>query len=120
MAVEVEIDVELLKREIKKTYASVSEQPETEFIFPTGRAWAEDLDYPAELANVPEGAVESFAGVANPWQLGRLAQGERVLDLGSGAGTDSLIASQMVGSQGHVTGIDMTNAMLSKARTAAA
>jgi arsenite methyltransferase len=73
MAVDVEIDVALLKSEIMKTYASVSEQPETEFIFPTGRAWAEDLDYPAELANVPEAAVESFAGVANPWTLGRLA-----------------------------------------------
>jgi SAM-dependent methyltransferase len=120
MAVEVEIDVELLKSEIKKTYASVSEQPETEFIFPTGRAWAEDLDYPEELANVPEAAVESFAGVANPWTMGGLAEGERVLDLGSGAGTDSLIASQMVGSRGSVTGIDMTPAMLEKARGAAA
>ena len=119
MAVEVEIDVELLKSEIKKTYASVSEQPQTEFIFPTGRAWAEDLDYPADLANVPEGAVESFAGVANPWTMGRLAPGERVLDLGSGAGTDSLIAAQMVAPTGHVTGIDMTPAMLSKARAAA-
>lgn len=120
MAVEVEIDVELLKSEIKKTYASVSEQPETEFIFPTGRAWAEDLDYPDELGNVPEAAVESFAGVANPWTMGRLTEGERVLDLGSGAGTDSLIASQMVGSRGSVTGIDMTPAMLEKARAAAA
>jgi len=120
MAVEVEIDVELLKSEIKKTYASVSEQPETDFIFPTGRAWAEDLDYPHELANVPEAAAESFAGVANPWQLGRLAPGERVLDLGSGAGTDSLIAAQMVGQHGRVTGIDMTPAMLTKARAAAA
>jgi len=119
MAVEVEIDVELLKSEIKKTYASVSEQPQTEFIFPTGRAWAEDLAYPQELANVPEGAVESFAGVANPWTMGRLAPGERVLDLGSGAGTDSLIAAQMVAPTGHVTGIDMTPAMLSKARAAA-
>jgi len=120
MAVEVEIDVELLKREIKKTYASVSEQPETEFIFPTGRAWAEDLDYPAELAKVPDAAVESFAGVANPWTLGRLTEGERVLDLGSGAGTDSLIAAQMIGEHGHVTGVDMTPAMLTKARAAAA
>jgi arsenite methyltransferase len=120
MAVEVEIDVELLKSEIKKTYSSVSEQPETEFIFPTGRAWAEDLDYPAELAQVPDAAVESFAGVANPWTLGRLAAGERVLDLGSGAGTDSLIAAQMVGDQGRVVGIDMTPAMLAKARAAAA
>jgi hypothetical protein len=85
MAVEVEIDVEVLKSEIKKTYASVSQEPEKDFIFPTGRPWAEDLGYPAELASVPETAVGSFAGVANPWQLGRLAPGERVLDLGSGS-----------------------------------
>jgi arsenite methyltransferase len=120
MAVDVELDVEVLKSEIKKTYASVSEEPEKDFIFPTGRAWAEDLDYPDELANVPESAVESFAGVANPWAMGRLAPGERVLDLGSGAGTDSLIAAQMVGKEGHVTGIDMTQEMLAKARAAAA
>ena len=120
MAVDVDIDVGLLKSEIKKTYASVSEEPDKDFIFPTGRAWAEDLGYPEELANVPESAVESFAGVANPWVLGRLAPGERVLDLGSGAGTDSLIAAQMVGDQGSVTGIDMTPEMLAKARAAAA
>jgi SAM-dependent methyltransferase len=120
MAVEVEIDVEVLKSEIKKTYTNVSAQPEQDFIFPTGRAWAEDLGYPPELGNVPEGAVESFAGVANPWNLGRLEPGERVLDLGSGAGTDSLIASQMVGANGSVTGIDMTPEMLAKARAAAA
>jgi SAM-dependent methyltransferase len=120
MAVDVELDVGLLKSEIKKTYAAVSEEPDREFIFPTGRPWAEDLKYPAELANVPEGAVESFAGVANPWELGRLAPGERVLDLGSGAGTDSLVAAQMVGPEGRVTGIDMTPQMLAKARAAAA
>ena len=120
MAIDVEIDVELLKNEIKRTYASVSEQPEQDFIFPTGRAWAEDLDYPHELANVPESAVESFAGVANPFALGRLNAGERVLDLGSGAGTDSLVAAQMVGDEGRVTGIDMTSPMLTKARAAAA
>ncbi len=119
MAVDVGIDVELLKSEIKKTYASVSEEPEREFIFPTGRAWAEDLGYPPELANVPESAVESFAGVANPWALGPLEAGERVLDLGSGAGTDSLVAAQMVGVEGRVTGLDMTPEMLAKARAAA-
>jgi ubiquinone/menaquinone biosynthesis C-methylase UbiE len=91
-----------------------------DFIFPTGRAWAEDLGYPPELANVPESAAESFAGVANPWVLGRLAAGERVLDLGCGAGTDSLVAAQMVGAEGRVTGIDMTPEMLAKARAAAA
>ena len=120
MAVETDIDVDLLKSEIKKTYSSVSEEPGRDFIFPTGRAWAEDLGYPQELAPVPETAVESFAGVANPWKLGRLEPGERVLDLGSGAGTDSLVAAQMVGAEGHVTGIDMTPAMLAKARAAAA
>src|ERR1700757_213016 len=106
MTVELEVDVELLKSEIKKTYSSVSQEPERDFIFPTGRPWAEDLGYPEELANVPETAVESFAGVANPWKLGRLALGERVLDLGSGAGTDSLVAAQMVGPDGSVVGID--------------
>src|SRR2546427_1910253 len=120
MAVEVEIDLDVLKREIQKTYASLSEEPSKDFVFPTGRPWAEDLDYPEELANVPETSAESFAGVANPFSLGRLAPGERVLDLGSGAGTDSLIAAQMVGEQGHVTGIDMTPEMLTKARGAAA
>src|SRR6201993_216153 len=120
MTVELEVDVELLKSEIKKTYSSVSQEPERDFIFPTGRPWAEDLGYPEELANVPETAVESFAGVANPWKLGRLALGERVLDLGSGAGTDSLVAAQMVGPDGSVVGIDMTPEMLAKARAAAA
>jgi arsenite methyltransferase len=120
VASKVDIDVHHLKSEIRKTYASVSETPEKDFIFPTGRAWAEDLGYPEELANVPESAVESFAGVANPWAMGRLAAGDRVLDLGSGAGTDSLIAAQMVGAHGHVTGVDMTPEMLAKARAAAA
>jgi SAM-dependent methyltransferase len=120
MAVDVDIDVGLLKAEIRKTYASVSQEPEKEFVFPTGRDWAVDLGYPEELlARVPESAAESFAGVANPFSLGRLEAGERVLDLGSGAGTDSLVAAQMVGREGHVTGIDMTVEMLAKARRAA-
>jgi SAM-dependent methyltransferase len=113
------IDVELLKSEIRKTYAAVSAEPDQDFIFPTGKAWAEDLEYPEELANVPESAVESFAGVANPFSLGRLEPGARVLDLGSGAGTDSLVAAQMVGPDGHVTGVDMTPEMLTRARSAA-
>jgi SAM-dependent methyltransferase len=120
MAVDAQLDTELLKCEIKKTYAAVSQEPERDFVFPTGRAWAEDLRYPEELACIPDTAAESFAGVANPWELGRLAPGERVVDLGSGAGTDSLIAAQMVGPNGHVTGVDMTPEMLAKARAAAA
>jgi SAM-dependent methyltransferase len=112
MAVEVEIDVEVLKCEIKKTYARVSEEPEEDFIFPTGRAWVLDLGYPPELVErLPEAAAESFAGVANPFALGTLQRG---------AGTDSLVAAQMVGADGTVTGLDMTPEMLRKARAAAA
>jgi arsenite methyltransferase len=120
MPIDADIDVDLLKSEIKKTYASLSAEPEKDFIFPTGRPWAEDLDYPDEVANVPETAVQSFAGVANPFSLGRLEPRARVLDVGSGAGTDSLVAAQMVGPEGRVTGIDMTPEMLAKARAAAA
>lgn len=121
MAVQVDIDVEVLKCEIKKTYAQVSAEPDTDFIFPTGPAWALDLGYPRELLErVPAGSAESFAGVANPFSLGVLNPGEQVLDLGSGAGTDSLVAAQMVGPEGRVTGIDMTPEMLAKARAGAA
>jgi SAM-dependent methyltransferase len=121
VATDVEIDVETLKSEIKKTYAAVSQEPEKDFIFPTGRSWAADLGYPAALLErVPETAAQSFAGVANPFSLGELEPGERILDLGCGAGTDSLVAAQMVAPDGRVTGIDMTPEMLGKARAAAA
>jgi len=120
MSVDVGIDIGLLKSEIRKTYASVSQEPERDFIFPTGRAWAEDLGYPAELSQVPDHIAESFAGVANPFLLGRLEAGEHVLDLGSGAGTDSLVAALMVGELGSVTGIDMTPEMVAKAQSGAA
>ena len=120
MAVDIGLDVGLLKSEIRKTYASVSQEPEKDFVFPTGRAWALDLGYPPDLlSRVPEGSVESFAGVANPFSLGALEPGERVLDLGCGAGTDTLVAAQMVGPEGSVTGIDMTPEMLAKARASA-
>jgi arsenite methyltransferase len=121
VAVQVDIDVETLKCEIKKTYAQVSAEPESEFIFPTGRSWALDLGYPTVLLErVPDGSAESFAGVANPFSLGDLFPGEHVLDLGSGAGTDSLVAAQMVGPEGRVVGVDMTPEMVSKARASAA
>src|SRR5437764_12529943 len=101
---ELPVDVDVLRDEIQKTYTDVSTQPDQDFIFPTGRPWAEDLGYPQpELSNVPEATVESFAGVANPFVLGRIEEGADVLDLGCGAGTDLLIAAQMVGARGSVT-----------------
>jgi len=115
------LDIAQLKAAIAETYTAVSQEPARDFIFPTGRAWAADLAYPAHLlARVPDTACESFAGVANPFSLGPLNPGERVLDLGSGAGTDSLVAAQMVGLDGSVTGLDMTPSMLDRARRAAA
>jgi SAM-dependent methyltransferase len=114
------VDVDVLRDEIQKTYTDVSTQPGQDFIFPTGRAWAEDLGYPQpELSNVPEATVQSFAGVANPHVLGRIDEGATVLDLGCGAGTDLLIAAQMVGPTGHVIGVDMTPGMLRLAMASA-
>jgi arsenite methyltransferase len=118
---EITVDVDVLRSEIAKTYTEVSTEPAKDFIFPTGRAWAEDLGYPQpELSRVPEATVESFAGVANPHSLGRIEEGATVVDLGCGAGTDLLIAAQMVGPSGRVVGVDMTASMLERARTSAA
>jgi arsenite methyltransferase len=117
---ETPVDVDVLRGEIQKTYTEVSTEQTKEFIFPTGRAWAEDLGYPQpELSRVPDPSVESFAGVANPFSLGRIAPGATVLDLGCGAGTDLLVAAQMTGPAGRVIGIDMTPAMLRRARESA-
>jgi arsenite methyltransferase len=117
---EVPVDVDVLREEIRKTYTDVSTDQEQEFIFPTGRAWARELGYPEpELARVPDATVESFAGVANHWVLGRIDPGAVVLDLGCGAGTDLLIAAQMTGPTGRVIGVDMTAAMLERAQASA-
>jgi arsenite methyltransferase len=120
-ATELPVDVDVLRHEIKKTYTDVSTDQQQEFVFPTGRAWAQDLGYPeSELSRVPDATAASFAGVANPFALGELEQGRTVLDLGCGAGTDLLVAAQMVGSSGRAIGVDMTATMLHRARESAA
>jgi arsenite methyltransferase len=114
------VDVSVLREEIRKTYTEVSTEQEQEFIFPTGRAWAQELGYPEPaLSRVPDASVESFAGVANHWTLGQIEPGQVVLDLGCGAGTDLLIAAQNVGPAGRAIGVDMTAAMLERARASA-
>jgi arsenite methyltransferase len=116
----VPVDVDVLREEIRRTYTDVSTDQDAEFIFPTGRWWAEELDYPQpELARVPDETAASFAGVANHWALGRVEPGEVVLDLGCGAGTDLLIAAQMTGPAGRAIGVDMTPSMLEVARASA-
>jgi len=118
---QVTVDVDVLRCEIEKTYTEVSTEPAKDFIFPTGRAWAIDLGYPEpELSRVPEATAESFAGVANPHTLGRIEEGATLLDLGCGAGTDLLIAAQMVGPSGKAIGVDMTPSMVERARASAA
>jgi arsenite methyltransferase len=119
-ATDIPVDVDVLREEIRRTYTDVSTDQDQEFIFPTGRAWAQELGYPEpELALVPDATVESFAGVANHWLLGRIEPGEIVLDLGCGAGTDLLMAAQMTGPTGRVIGVDMTAGMLERARASA-
>ena len=114
------VDVDVLRDEIRRTYTGVSTDQDEQFIFPTGRAWAQELGYPEpELERVPDATVESFAGVANHWVLGRIEPGAVVLDLGCGAGTDLLIAAQMTGPTGRVIGVDMTASMLERARASA-
>jgi 2-polyprenyl-3-methyl-5-hydroxy-6-metoxy-1,4-benzoquinol methylase len=116
-----ELGLELgeLRQAISKEYEEVAINPERGFHFHTGRPLTRILGYKEEwLEGIPESAIESFAGTGNPFSLGEIRPGERVIDIGCGAGIDSLIAAKNVGSDGKVIGIDMTEAMLDKARQA--
>jgi SAM-dependent methyltransferase len=117
----VDVDTETLRKAIKDEYKEVAGDPGKGFHFHTGRRLIKIVGYKDEwLKGVSELAIESFAGTGNPFAMGELAAGERVVDVGSGGGIDSLIAARMVGPNGEVVGIDMTPAMLEKACAAAA
>jgi arsenite methyltransferase len=117
MAVQQLLDLDLLRSAIQEEYAEVAACPWKGFHFHTGRFLAARLGYPAERVDaLPDAAVESFAGVGNPFAWGDLNPGETVVDLGSGAGFDALLAARMVGPGGRVIGVDMTPAMLAKAQ----
>ena len=114
------VDVEELRQQIQAKYSEVALTPEVGFHFHTGRPVAEMLGYDSELVDaLPEGTVESFAGTGNPFSMGEITAGETVLDIGCGAGFDTLIAARKVGPTGKVIAIDMTPAMLEKARATA-
>jgi len=121
VAQSVDVDTETLRNAIKDEYKEVAAHPGKGFHFHTGRRLTNIVGYKDEwLKGVSELAIESFAGTGNPFAMGELAAGERVVDVGSGGGIDSLIAAHMVGPTGEVVGIDMTPAMLERARAAAA
>ena len=115
------LDVDVLRDAIRAEYTQVAADPAHGFHFHTGRRLASILRYEdAWLDGVPEDSIASFAGTGNPFSMGALRDGERVVDVGCGAGIDSLIAARMVGPNGEVIGVDMTPAMLERAHTCAA
>jgi arsenite methyltransferase len=112
------VDVGALREEVKNKYREVAVDPHGTHHFHTGRYLAKHLGYDDDFVeSLPDVAVESFAGVANPFALRSLAKGERVVDVGSGAGFDSFVAAHQVGSTGRVVGVDMTEEMLAKSRS---
>ena len=115
------LDISALRTAIQDEYTLVAAEPDRGFHFHTGRPLARLLDYDAAwLEGIPEPSIASFAGTGNPFRLGPLRSGDRVVDVGCGAGIDSLIAARMVGGTGRVIGVDMTPAMLERARASAA
>jgi arsenite methyltransferase len=111
------IDPEALRADVREKYREVALHPEGEFHFHTGRPLAALLGYAAGVVDaLPDQAVESFAGVGNPFSLRPLQAGERVVDFGSGGGFDCFVAADAVGTDGRVVGVDMTPEMLAKSR----
>jgi arsenite methyltransferase len=114
------VDAVALRDEVRTKYRDVAVNPHGTFHFHTGRPLARHLGYDeGVVARMPENAIEAFAGVGNPFSQGALNPGERVVDLGSGGGFDCFVAAEQVGAEGQVVGVDMTEEMLQRSRSAA-
>ena len=114
------VDVATLRTQVQDKYRQVALDPHGTHHFHTGRPLTARLGYETDVVDgLPDRAVESFAGIGNPFSLRHLETGERVVDVGSGAGFDSFIAATQVGPTGLVVGIDMTPEMLTKSRATA-
>ena len=115
------VDVEQLREQVREKYREVALEAERSYHFHTGRPLARRLGYDESVvAALPDRAVESFAGVGNPFSIRTIKPGERVVDVGSGAGFDSFVAASAVTPSGAVVGVDMTAEMLAKSRATAA
>ncbi len=121
IACPVDLDTQALRSEVSKVYSRVATDPDGDFHFHRGPAYAADfLGYDRdELAALPRECTASFAGIANPHMIAPIVRGETVLDIGCGAGTDLLLAARRVGPSGHAIGIDMTETMRDRARASA-
>jgi arsenite methyltransferase len=115
------VDRDQLRHQISEKYTDVASDPAKGFHFHTGRPLAAMLGYDAQdVDSLPLGTIDSFAGTGNPFSMGRLHSGETVLDIGCGAGFDTLQAAMQVGAAGRVIAVDMTEAMRDKTRAGAA
>ena len=120
MTNEIPVDPDALREQVREKYRAVADTPDADHHFHTGRPLARRLGYDQAIVDrLPDAAVESFAGVANPFSMRRFSKGEKVVDAGSGAGFDSFVAAGMVGPTGTVVGVDMTPQMLAKSRATA-